>query len=631
MPATRPTPLPRRLPPFAQRLLRRWQHASLPVKLTAGGAAALALCGVLAGLAALGLALAAPTPAPMDFNAYRKALAEQRVATVTVRPEGADLILKDGSTHHLSAPLAWQPLEALAASGAEVRFEPGGPDRLAALSSLLGILTMLAFAAAWAFKMRDMTRTARRSQDGKSQRGFADVAGQEEAKQELADIVAYLREPARFAAVGAAPCRGVLLYGPPGNGKTCLAAALAGEAGVPFLHASGSEFAEMFVGLGALRVRRLFAEAKKLAPCILFIDEIDAVAQTRVSGGMGGDREHAQTVAQLLTCMDGLEGRDGVMVLAATNLPENLDQALLRPGRFDRRVQVGRPSLVEREAILALHARGKPLAPEVDLADLAARTQGMSGADLAHIINDAAVLAARDARRRIEPADLDSAVDRALLGPARRTLALVEEERHVVAVHEAGHALVALRLPGAEPLLKVTILPRGAALGLAMQRPAEERYLRTRKQLVAELAVAAGGRAAEELTFGPEDVTSGAAGDLRHVAEAARRMVYELGLGADGEELAFLAWPQDARLASTVSPEARARLEAAVERLARSAVEQARAVLQAHAPGLRALAQALLERETLTGAEADEVVRLAGRAPAIPAGSSRCAAAPAPG
>jgi cell division protease FtsH len=512
----------------------------------------------------------------------------------------------------------------LAETGAAVRYEPSAPDRLPAISSLLGIATILAFGLAWALKMRDMTRAGRRYRVPSAGKGFADVAGQEEAKAELGDIVSYLRDPARFVAVGAAPCRGVLLYGPPGNGKTRMAAALAGEAGVPFLHASGSEFTEMFVGLGAMRVRRLFEDARAAAPCILFLDEIDALAQARVAGGTGGDREHAQTVAQLLTCLDGLDGRAGVVVIAATNLAETLDPALLRPGRFDRRVQVGRPTLVEREAILALHARGKPVAPEVDLAVLAGRTGGMSGADLAQLVNEAAVLAARDARNRIEAADLERAADRVLLGPERRSLALAETERRIVAVHEAGHALVALRTPGAEPLHKVTVLPRGAALGLAMQRPAEERFLRTRRQLLAELAVAAGGRAAEELEFGADAVTTGAVGDLRHVAEAARRMVFELGMGAAGEDVVFLAWPQDPRLADTVSPEGRARLEAAVERLARGALEEARRVLQANRAGLRALADALLRHETLDGAEAEAVVV---RAAAAAEGKAALAAA----
>jgi cell division protease FtsH len=308
-----------------------------------------------------------------------------------------------------------------------------------------------------------------------------------------------------------------------------------------------------------------------------------------------------------------------VVVIAATNQAETLDPALLRPGRFDRRVQVGRPTLVEREAILALHARGKPFAPEVDLAVLASRTGGMSGADLAHVVNEAAVLAARESRARIESSDLDQAADRVLLGPARRSLILAEAERRIVAVHEAGHALVALRTPGAEPLHKVTVMPRGAALGLAMQRPAEERFLRNRRQLLAELAVAAGGRAAEELEFGADAVTTGAAGDLRHVSEAARRMVFELGMGAEGEDVVFLAWPQDPRLADTVSPEGRARLEAAVEKLARGALDEARRVLQAHRAGLRALAEALLLQETLDGAEAEAVVREAVTGPALAA------------
>ncbi len=596
-----------RLPQAGTRLRRFWVKASPRARLLTGLAA---LFGTLS-LGALGFALhawlAPPAPAPMAFGEYTAALARQEIAEVLVREEGAIVTLRDGTRREVQAPIAWQPVQAIAGSGAAIRYEAPSPERLSTITSLLGFLTLLAFGGVYAWKMRDMGSRARQFKAGP--RSFASVAGQEEAKAELADIVSYLREPARFAAVGAAPCRGILLYGPPGNGKTCLAAALAGEAGVPFLHASGSEFAEMFVGLGALRVRRLFEDARRHAPCILFLDEIDALAQTRVSGGTGGDREHAQTVAQLLTCLDGLEGREGIVVLAATNLPENLDPALLRPGRFDRRVQVGRPTLVEREAILALHARGKPLAPEVDLAELAARTQGMSGADLAHLVNDAATLAAREGRGSIVCADLDSAVDRALLGPARRGLALIESERRIVAFHEAGHALAALRTPGAEPLHKVTVLPRGQALGLAMQRPSEERFLRTRRHLVAELVVAAAGRAAEEIEFGAENVTTGAGGDLRHVAELARRMVYELGMGPEGEDTVFLAWPQDPRLAATVSPEARARLEQAVERLARQALDEARRLLSTQRAGLNAIATTLLREETISGEDADRIAR----------------------
>jgi cell division protease FtsH len=601
-----------------RRLRRFWRRADRRGRVLAAGAGAAGLSAAGAGFYAL-LIAAAASPAPMAFHDYAAAVSAGKVAEVLVRPQEAEVVLHGGERRQVRAPLEWQPMARLAEAGVALRYEPESRDRLPTISSLLGIATILAFGAAWAFKMRDMTRSGRRYRAPDTANGFADVAGQEEAKAELGDIVSFLRDPARFAAVGAKPCRGVLLYGPPGNGKTRMAAALAGEAGVPFLHASGSEFTEMFVGLGAMRVRRLFDEARKAAPCILFLDEIDALAQARVSGGTGGDREHAQTVAQLLTCMDGLDGRAGVVVIAATNLPETLDPALLRPGRFDRRVQVGRPTLAEREAILALHARGKPIAPEVDLAVLAGRTGGMSGADLAHVVNEAAVLAARESRGRIEPADLEHAADRVLLGPERRSLTLAGEERRIVAVHEAGHALVALRTPGAQPLHKVTVMPRGAALGLAMQRPAEERFLRTRRQLLAELAVAAGGRAAEELEFGADAVTTGAAGDLRHVAEAARRMVFELGMGAEGEDVVFLAWPQDPRLADTVSPEGRARLEAAVERLARGALEEARRVLRGHHAGLRALADALLRQETLDGAEAEAVVRAAVTGPALAA------------
>ncbi len=611
------------------RLARGGEGRRIRPALVAAGAVVASGAALIALAATLALP---PSPAAMAFGDYAAALAADRVAEVRVGPQAAEVTLRDGTRHRVAAPLAWQPLQALAEAGVALRYRPDPPERLPAIASLLATTTLLALVAAWALKMRGMTRAGRRLDTGAGgddgrRRGFAQVAGKEEAKAELGDVVALLREPARFAAVGAAPCRGVLLHGPPGNGKTRLAAALAEEAGVPFLHASGSDFAEMFVGLGALRVRRLFAEARRAAPCILFLDEIDAVAQARVAGATGGDREHAQTVAQLLTCLDGLDGREGVVVVAATNLVEGLDPALLRPGRFDRRVQVGRPTRMEREAILALHASGKPLAPEADLAALAARTGGLSGADLAHLVNDAAVLAARDGRGRIEAADLDRAVDRALLGPERRSLALAEAERRAVAVHEAGHALVALRVPGAEPLHKVTVLPRGASLGHAMQRPAEERFLRTRRQLLAELAVAAAGRAAEALELGPDAVTTGAAGDLRQMAEAARRMVYELGMAdEEGGDPAFLAWPQAPRLAATVSPEARARLESAVERLARAAEAEARRVLEAHRPALRALAEALLERETLDGEEAEAIVRAATEgAPA----TSRTAAAPA--
>ena len=602
-----------------KRLLRFWRRADRRGRVLAAGAGAATSSAGAFGLYALA-AVVSPPLQPMPFHDYAAAVSAGKVAEVLVRPQEAEVVLRGGERRGVRAPLEWQPMAKLHEAGVAVRYEPEGRDRLPAISSLLGVLTILAFGLAWALKMRDMTRSGRRFLPPGANKGFADVAGQEEAKAELGDIVSYLRDPSRFAAVGAAPCRGILLYGPPGNGKTRMAAALAGEASVPFLHASGSEFTEMFVGLGAMRVRRLFDDARKAAPCILFLDEIDALAQARVAGGTGGDREHAQTVAQLLTCMDGLQGRDGVVVIAATNFAESLDPALLRPGRFDRRVQVGRPTLVEREAILALHARGKPIAPEADLAVLAGRTAGMSGADLAHLVNEAAVLAARDSRERIEPADLEQAADRVLLGPERRGLALHEEERRIVAFHEAGHALVALRTPGAEPLHKVTVMPRGAALGLAMQRPAQERFLRNRRQLLAELAVAAGGRAAEELEFGADAVTTGAAGDLRHVAEAARRMVFELGMGADGEDVAFLAWPSDPRLAETVSPEGRARLEAAVERLARGALDEARRVLQSHRAALRALADALLSQETLDGAEAEALVRAAtAPAPALAA------------
>jgi cell division protease FtsH len=492
--------------------------------------------------------------------------------------------------------------------GVAVRYEAEGRDRLPTISSLLGIATILAFGLAWAFKMRDMTRSGRRFQAPSANKGFGDVAGQEEAKAELGDIVSFLRDPARFTAVGAAPCRGVLLYGPPGNGKTRMAAALAGEAGVPFLHASGSEFTEMFVGLGAMRVRRLFDDARKAAPCILFLDEIDALAQARVAGGTGGDREHAQTVAQLLTCLDGLDGRAGVVVIAATNLAETLDPALLRPGRFDRRVQVGRPTLVEREAILALHARGKP----------SRRRWTWRCSPAAPAACPAPTSRTSSTRPRCWPRATRGRASSRRPGARRRPRAARPgAPRPGLAEASAGSS------PSTRPATRWWRCGRRAPSRCTRSRccraaPRSASPCSARRRSASS---AAGGSCwpsspsppaaarAEELEFGADAVTTGAAGDLRHVAEAARRMVFELGMGADGRGRGVPRLAAGPRASpKPCRPKAargwKRRWSAGPRRL-----DEARRVLQAHRAGLRALADALLRQETLDGAEAEAVVR----------------------
>ncbi len=367
---------------------------------------------------------------------------------------------------------------------------------------------------------------------------FEDVAGVEEAKEELKEVVEFLKTPQKFQSLGGRIPKGVLLVGPPGTGKTLLAKAVAGEAGVPFFSVSGSEFVEMFVGLGAARVRDLFAQAQGKAPCIIFVDELDALGKARGANPLGGHDEREQTLNQLLVEMDGFDSRKGVIIMAATNRPEILDPALLRPGRFDRQVLVDRPDLTGREAILRVHAKGVRLAPSVDLKVLAARTAGFVGADLANLINEAALLAARKNKPQVEMADLEEAVDRVVAGLEKKARVMNPKERERVAVHEAGHALVAATVPSADPVHKISIIPRGiAALGYTLQLPTEDRYLLTRSELLDRLAVMLGGRTAEALTFG--EVSTGAQNDLQRAADIARRMVKEYGMSPRLGAVAF--------------------------------------------------------------------------------------------
>jgi len=445
---------------------------------------------------------------------------------------------------------------------------------------------------------------------------FEDVAGCDESKEELKEVVEFLKEPKKFEQLGAKIPKGVLLLGPPGTGKTLLARALAGEAGVPFYSISGSEFIEMFVGVGAARVRDLFNQAKKNTPCIIFVDEIDAIGKFRGGGIMGGGHEEReQTLNQLLVEMDGFEPNLGVILLAATNRPEILDPALLRPGRFDRQVILDAPDMQGREAILKVHSRGKPLAPGTDLKTIAIRTPGFSGADLANIMNEAALLAAKHGSKQITQAHIEEAVEKVFAGPERKSRALGEKERKRVAYHEAGHALVAFHCPDAPPVAKISIIPRGkAALGYTLQLPEEERYLMTKSELLDKICVSLGGRAAEEIVLG--EVSSGAQNDLEMATEIARSMICRFGMNEkvgpvalSRETSPFLKAPGFPQHAEPLSPELASEVDRQIRQLLSEQSDRARKIIEEHRGSLEKVAERLLVKEIMSK---DEFFKIAG-------------------
>jgi cell division protease FtsH len=452
---------------------------------------------------------------------------------------------------------------------------------------------------------------------------FNDVAGVEEAKQELTEIVEFLKFPEKFTALGARIPKGVLMVGPPGTGKTLLSKAVAGEAGVPFFSISGSEFVEMFVGVGASRVRDLFDQAKKNSPCIVFVDEIDAVGRQRGAGLGGGHDEREQTLNQLLVEMDGFETNTHVIVIAATNRPDVLDPALLRPGRFDRHVTLDRPDIRGRRAILEVHARNKPFDGQVDLEVLARQTPGFSGADLSNLINEAAILAARSNKKAIGQVELEEAIARVIAGPERKSRMITETEKNVIAYHEIGHALVAKSLPNADPVHKVSIISRGMALGWTMQLPTEDRYLVSRSELNDDMAVILGGRVAEELIFG--DITSGASDDIGKATKLARRMVTEWGMSeklgpltfGHKEELVFLG--RDLGEQRNYSEEVAGEIDQEVHRLVDTAYQRARKILSERKEKLIQLAEYLKQEETIEGWQMDAVINSPdGKLPPVP-------------
>jgi cell division protease FtsH len=489
------------------------------------------------------------------------------------------------------------------------------------LGALFSWLPMIVILGVWIFFMRQMQGGSRGAMGfGKSKAKllteahgkvtFADVAGIDEAKQDLEEIVEFLRDPGKFQRLGGKIPRGVLLVGPPGTGKTLTARAVAGEAGVPFFTISGSDFVEMFVGVGASRVRDMFEQAKKNAPCIIFIDEIDAVGRHRGAGLGGGNDEREQTLNQLLVEMDGFEANEGVILIAATNRPDVLDPALLRPGRFDRQVTVPNPDVNGREKILKVHVRNVPVAPNVDLKIIARGTPGFSGADLANLVNEAALLAARRNKRIVTMSEFEDAKDKVMMGAERKSLAMTADEKRNTAYHEAGHAIIALLLPETiDPIHKATIIPRGRALGMVMTLPESDRYNWTYEKAISRLIMLFGGREAEILTFGPEKVTTGASGDIQMATGLARSMVMEWGMSERLGRVRYRSNEQEVFLGHSVSQSTNMSDETAkiideeVRKLIEKGESEARRLITKNKKQFVAIAEALLEYETLTGEE----------------------------
>src|SRR5438105_861696 len=523
-------------------------------------------------------------------------------------------------------------VEALSTKGVDVRAREAGQSFGVVLLTFLPYLLIFGLVI---FMLRQMQQGGNRAfAFGKSKAKllagdtpkvtFADVAGCDEAKQELEEIIDFLKDPQKFQRLGGRLPKGALLVGPPGTGKTLLAKAVAGEAGRPFFSMSGSDFVEMFVGVGASRVRDLFEQGKAHAPCIIFIDEIDAVGRHRGAGLGGGHDEREQTLNQLLVEMDGFESNDGVILLAATNRPDILDPALLRPGRFDRQIVVDMPDVKGREQILRVHTRKIPLGTGVNLERIAKGTPGLSGAELSNIVNEAALLAARRNKGAVDMNDLEDAKDKVMLGLERKSMVLSDEERRLTAYHEAGHALVSLKVPGLDPLHKVTIVPRGRALGITFSLPEEDRHNYTKQYIVGRLAMAYGGRVAEELVFGPEKVTTGAAADIQQATEMARRMVTQFGMSdvvgpiAVGDREAEIFLGREVVQRREISDRTAEIVDTELKRILSEAYERARTIVADHRAALDRLASALLERETLDREEVELVVAGRPLPPVVP-------------
>ncbi|MBX6746099.1 MAG: ATP-dependent zinc metalloprotease FtsH, partial [Acetobacteraceae bacterium] len=552
------------------------------------------------------------------YSDFLNEVAAGHVRDVVIQGRTVSGQLSDGRTFQTYTPEDPALVSKLTDKGVRVVARPEESEVNPLFHYLLSWFPMLLLIGVWVFFMRQMQSGGGRAMGfGKSRARlltekqgrvtFEDVAGIDEAKGELEEIVEFLRDPQKFQRLGGKIPKGVLLVGPPGTGKTLLARAIAGEANVPFFTISGSDFVEMFVGVGASRVRDMFEQGKKNAPCIIFIDEIDAVGRHRGAGLGGGNDEREQTLNQMLVEMDGFESNEGVILIAATNRPDVLDPALLRPGRFDRQVVVPNPDVQGREKILRVHMRKVPLASDVDPKVIARGTPGFSGADLANLVNEAALLAARTGRRTVGMHEFEQAKDKVLMGTERRSLVMSEDEKRMTAYHEAGHALVALHLPECDPVHKATIIPRGRALGLVMSLPEGDRYSKHKSKLLSELAMAMGGRVAEELIFGPDKVSNGAAGDIKMATDQARRMVTEwgmsdkLGMIAYGENSQEVFLGHSVTQSKNISEATAQQIDAEIRRIIDEAYARAKQILSENIDELHLLAKGLLEHETLSG------------------------------
>jgi cell division protease FtsH len=577
------------------------------------------------GIAApVGAKAAAVRPVEMSYSDLLKARDAGNIASIEVRGENVKATLRDGVVADVITPVPNADLvNSIQEKGAAVDVKTTRQSLW--VSALIGLLPFVLIIGLWILIMRQMQGGARGAMgfgkskaklltEHKGRKTFDDVAGVDEAKEELQEVVDFLKDPAKFQRLGGKIPKGALLVGPPGTGKTLLARAVAGEAGVPFFSISGSDFVEMFVGVGASRVRDMFEQAKKNAPCIIFIDEIDAVGRHRGAGLGGGNDEREQTLNQLLVEMDGFEANEGIILIAATNRPDVLDPALLRPGRFDRQVVVPNPDVNGREKILRVHMKDVPLASDVMVKTIARGTPGFSGADLANLVNEAALMAARKDRRMVTHRDFEDAKDKVMMGAERKSMAMNEEERRLTAYHEGGHAIVAMNVKMADPVHKATIVPRGQALGMVMQLPEGDRYSMKFQQMVDRIAIMAGGRVAEELIFGKENITSGASSDIQQASKLARRMVTQwgfsdiLGTVAYGENEQEVFLGHSVARSQNVSEETARIIDSEVKRIVGAGWAEARQILTDKAADLETLAQALLEYETLSGQEIKDLL-----------------------
>lgn len=557
------------------------------------------------------------------FSDFMDQVEQGQVTEVMIRGDSINGKYMDGEAFQTTAPPK-DPNIIQSLRDKNVRIVVVPPEQTSwYMSILISWFPMILLLGIWIFFMRQMQAgggkamsfgksRARLLNDTKNKTTFKDVAGVDEAKEELHEIIEFLKEPQKFSKLGGKIPKGVLLVGPPGTGKTLLARAIAGEANVPFFSISGSDFVEMFVGVGASRVRDLFAEGKKNSPCLIFIDEIDAVGRHRGAGMGGGHDEREQTLNQLLVEMDGFENNDGVILIAATNRPDVLDPALLRPGRFDRQVTVGRPDVKGREGILKVHTSTVPLTDEVELKIIARGTPGFTGADLANLVNEAALLAARNDKKAVDMVDFEEAKDKVLMGVERRSMVISEKEKKTTAYHEAGHALVACLLPGTDPIHKVTIIPRGSALGVTMQLPLDEQHTYQKNYLYNSLAILMGGRCAEEICLG--EMTTGAGNDIERATEMARKMVCEWGMSekmgpltyGSKEEQVFLGRGMSSD--KNFSDETAKLIDQEVKTLVMDGYNRATELLQNNRSILENFAQALLEKETLNATEVNNIV-----------------------